>query len=162
MYVWLFLPFISEQMKIGIKHQWKSYQVCFGGDHGLFGLILAALLHAVLGSAISRGWVEDESAESRSEPQPFCIPPHFCYCCQMNTWVVEHRVQNECLDLRFRTFSLDIDSWALSGETFSASVGRQASCHISQDVVDGGVDKADVSTAAPDRRTLLCSWMDQV
>jgi len=115
MYVWLFLPFISELLKIGIKHQWKSYQVCFGGGHGLFGYILAALLHAVLGSAIPGGWVEDESTEFRSEYQPFCIPPHFCYCRQMSSWVVEHQAQNGCLDLRCRAFPLDIDRWEVSG-----------------------------------------------
>jgi len=36
----------------------------------------------------------------------------------------------------------------------------QASSHNSQDVVDGGVSKAGMSTAAPNRSTILCSRMD--
>ena len=37
----------------------------------------------------------------------------------------------------------------------------QTSSHNSQGVVDGGVSKAGVSTAAPNRSALLCSRMDQ-
>ena len=37
----------------------------------------------------------------------------------------------------------------------------QASSHNSQGVVDGGVDEAGMSTAAPDRRTVLCGWVHQ-
>ena len=37
----------------------------------------------------------------------------------------------------------------------------QASSHNSQGVVDGGVNKAGISTAAPNRRAVLCSRMDQ-
>jgi len=37
----------------------------------------------------------------------------------------------------------------------------QASGHSSQSVVDGRVNKAGVSTAAPDRSAVLCSRMDQ-
>jgi len=37
----------------------------------------------------------------------------------------------------------------------------QASSHTSQGVVDGGVNKAVVSTAAPDRSAVLCGGMDQ-
>jgi len=37
----------------------------------------------------------------------------------------------------------------------------QASSHNSQGVVDGGVNEARMSTAAPDRSAVLCSWMHQ-
>ena len=37
----------------------------------------------------------------------------------------------------------------------------QASSHNSQGVVDGGVNKAGMSTAAPNRSAVLCSRMDQ-
>jgi len=38
-------------------------------------LIPAAILHAVLGSAIPRGWVREESTESRSTLQLVCVLP---------------------------------------------------------------------------------------
>jgi len=37
----------------------------------------------------------------------------------------------------------------------------QTSSHSLQGVVDGEVDKAGMSTAAPDRSTVLCCWMHQ-
>jgi len=37
----------------------------------------------------------------------------------------------------------------------------QASSHNSQGVVDGRVNEASMSTAASDRSTVLCCWMDQ-
>ena len=37
----------------------------------------------------------------------------------------------------------------------------QACSHCLQGVVDGGFDEAGMSTAAPDRSTVLCSWMHQ-
>jgi len=37
----------------------------------------------------------------------------------------------------------------------------QASSHNSQGVVDGGVNEAGMSTAAPSRSAVLCSQMDQ-
>ena len=40
-------------------------------------------------------------------------------------------------------------------ERLSAGVGAQASSHNSQGVVDGGVNKADMSTAAQDKRSTL-------
>ena len=130
MYVRLFLPFVSEQLKIGIKHQWKSWRVCFGQGHGLFGLILAELLHAVLGSAILGEYVGDESTESRSAAlQPFSIPPHFCYCRQMNWWVVEQRVQNRCLYLRCRAFP--VDGQVSAGRSrCQGSTGRRAGDNV--------------------------------
>ena len=39
--------------------------------------------------------------------------------------------------------------------------GTQASSHNSQGVVDGGVNKAGVSTATPDSSAVFCGWMDQ-
>ena len=61
----IFPSVICEQLTFGLKHQWKSQQVCFGGDHGRFGLILAALLHAAVGSANPGGWVG-----VKAEPSP--------------------------------------------------------------------------------------------
>jgi len=55
------------------------------------GLTPAAILQAVLGRAILAGCFGDESAESRSALQLFCIPPHFCFCRQINLWVEQHR-----------------------------------------------------------------------
>ena len=71
------------------------------------GLIPAAILQVILGSIIPGGWIGDESTESRSALQLFCILPHFCFCHQMNCWVVEQREQNGCLDLRCCAFPLD-------------------------------------------------------
>ena len=42
------------------------FQICFGGGYGLYGL--------------PGGCFGDESTESRSASQLFCISPHFCYC----------------------------------------------------------------------------------
>ena len=41
----------------------------------------------------------------------------------------------------------------------SAGVGRSASSHNSQGVIDGVVDEAVMSPAAPGRRAVLCGWM---
>jgi len=40
------LPLGIEQLKFTLSTSEKSEQVCFGGGHGLFGLIQAALLRA--------------------------------------------------------------------------------------------------------------------
>ena len=91
---------------------------------------------------------------------------------------------NGCLDLRRRAFALDGQvsaEWSTcpvsmarrAGQcgSFATKVSRldacenwkvvhwcrtQASSHDSQGVVDGGVDKASVSTAVPDRSAVLC------
>ena len=144
-------------------------------------------MHAMLGSTIPGGWVGDERTESRNAHQPYCIPLHFCYCCQMNWWLVEQRVINGFLDLR-RVHSYSMGRWTLSGadvQTLWHGVletvwlhcdevqhldacedwkvvcwcRTQASSHNSQGVVDGGVSEAGVSTAAPDRSAVLCCWM---
>jgi len=101
------------------------FQVCFGGGHGLFGLILAAILHAVLGSAIPGGCYGDKSTESRSAPQPFYISPHFCYCRQMNWWVVEQQAWNGCFHLRHRAFPLD-GQVSAEWSRCQGSMGRRA------------------------------------
>jgi len=46
------------------------------------------------GQCHSRRVGQGESMKSRSALQPLCIPLHFCYCRQLNWWVVEQRVQN--------------------------------------------------------------------
>ena len=61
------------------------------------GLIPATILHAVLGSAIPGGCLGDGSTESRSALQLFSIPPHFCFCLQMNSWASEGEGRG-CLD----------------------------------------------------------------
>jgi len=43
-WVRLLLPFIFSQLKIDRNHQQTSEQVCFGGGHGLFGIIPTAPL----------------------------------------------------------------------------------------------------------------------
>ena len=73
MFFRLVFLFISEQLKFVMAS----------------GLIPATILHAVLGSAIPGGCFGDEGTESRSALQLFNIPPHFCFCCQMNSWASE-------------------------------------------------------------------------
>jgi len=53
------------------------------------GLIPATILRAVLGSAIPGGCFGDKSTKSLSAFQLFSIPPHFCFCRQMNSWTSE-------------------------------------------------------------------------
>ena len=69
------------------------------------GLIPATILHAVLGSAIPGGCFGDKSTESCSALQLFRIPPHFCFCHQMNSWPSEGEGRGCLSPLDFESIS---------------------------------------------------------
>ena len=113
--------------------------------------------------------------------------PHVC-CCERSWWVAVRRVQMD-VSIWGAVQQHSMDVWALSGADVQApwhgileivwlhcdkaeQVGclrglegcpqvTQASSHNSQGVVDGGVNEAGMSTVAPNRRTVLCSRLDQ-
>jgi len=49
-----------------------------------------------------------------SAPQSFCIPPHFCYCRQMNWRVVVRRIQMS-VTMWDAVHSHSMHRWVLSG-----------------------------------------------
>ena len=58
--------------------------VQLGAETSNTGAEAVSRTQAVLGRVIPGELVGEESTESRGALQPFHIPPHFCYCRQIN------------------------------------------------------------------------------
>ena len=101
------------------------------------------------GGCRCRRWKDGVMWGCPHAPHPIGNPPSashaFCCCCQMNWWLVVRRVQ---MVSRFEATCI-CTPWA--GECWVEQLTR----------LHGGVNEADVSTAAPDRCAVLCGWMDQ-
>jgi len=126
-----------------------------------------------------RQWSRTQALLGRVAPGMLLLSDKLMGCCAAGT--------NGCLDLRRHAFALDGQGSAEWSRcpgsmvrsprdcgSFVMKLSRldacedwkvvrwsrtQASSHDSQGVVNSGVDKAGMSTVAPDRSAVLCSWI---